>query len=223
MALGHNPSITTSNLLWCIDSGNPRSYPGTGTTWIDAMTTTNGTLTNSPTYTSGTPGGYFSFDGVDDYVNMGSSVNLAQNFTLEIWCYITGDGCGLFGQGIYAGSQGLHILWNTAGSRGMIFGMYGNDLDTPSYSLTFNAWHQFCFTYNNSTYLKQFYADGSLINSGTGSAWAGSGQFNVGMIYSAPGNTTMKGRISTARMYNAVLTASQVTQNFNAQRGRYGI
>jgi hypothetical protein len=220
--IGYNPSVVNTNLLWCIDAGNPRSYPGSGTTWYDVNTATNGTLTNGPTYTSGTSG-YFTFDGVDDYVNMGSSVNLAQNFTLEIWCYITGDVSGLFGQGTYAVSQGLHILWYYPGNRGMIFGMYGNDLDTPGYTLTYNTWHQFCFTYNNSTYLKQFYADGALINSGTGSAWAGSGQFNVGMVYSAPGNTTMKGRIGNAKMYNTVLTASQVSQNFNALRGRYSI
>jgi len=67
--IGYNPSIVNTNLLWCIDAGNPRSYPGSGTTWYDVNTATNGTLTNGPTYTSGTSG-YFTFDGVDDYVNM---------------------------------------------------------------------------------------------------------------------------------------------------------
>jgi hypothetical protein len=221
MALQHSPSIVTSNLIFCVDSSNPRSYPGSGTAWYDISGNGNtGTLTNGPIYTSGTSG-YFAFDGTDDYVNM-STQNLQRNFTLEIWTYITGDGSGLFGQGPQAANQGLHILWNSAVSRGMIFGMFGNDLDTPSYNMVFNTWHQFVFTYNNSTYLKQFYADGALVNSGTGGAYSGSGQLNIGATYSSP-NTFIKGRVSNAKMYGAVLTATEVLQNFNAYRGRYGV
>ena len=151
------------------------------------------------------------------------SLNLQQNFTLEIWCYVTGNSAGFFGQGGYSTSQGLHILWNSSASRGIVFGLYANDLDTPSYGLSFNTWHQFVFTHNSSNYVKQFYADGSLINSATGTgAYTGTGQFNIGSIYSgAIGN--MQGRIGIARGYNTVLSASDISQNFNAQRSRYNI
>ena len=223
MGYFNGPKIVTDGLRFCLDAGNRKSYPSTGTAWNDLSNNDiTGTLTNSPTFNSAN-GGSIVFDGVDDYINMGSNISLAQNFTLEMWCYITGDSAGLFGQGTYATSQGLHILWNAYNNRGMIFGMYSNDLDTPGYNLTFNTWHQFCFTYNHSTYLKQFYADGILINSGVGSAWSGSGQFNVGMIYSSPGNTTMKGRISIAKMYTSVLTPFQVQQNYNATKSRFGL
>jgi hypothetical protein len=221
MATNYGTRIVTTDLVFCLDAGNLKSYPGTGTTWGDISGNTRaGTLTLGPTYTSGASG-YFSFDGVDDYVNM-STQNLQRNFTLEIWAYVTGDTCGLFGQGGFVASQGLHILWNSAASRGMVFGMYGNDLDSPLYTMVFNAWHQFTFTYNHTTFLKQFYADGVLINSAVQSAYSGTGQLNVGATYSTP-TSPMKGRIANTKMYSAVLTASEVLQNFNAQRTRYGI
>ena len=104
----------------------------------------------------------------------------------------------------------------------MIFGMFGNDLDSPGYTLTYNVWHHFVFTYNHSTYLKEFYADGSLINSGVGTAYSGTGQFNIGATYSSP-QAHAKGRIATAAVHSRVLAASEVQQNFQALRGRFGI
>ena len=181
--------------------------------------TNNNTITaNNLTYNSD---GAFSFDGTDDYLSL-PSLNLQQNFTLECWAYITGDSSGLFGQGNYGTNQGLHILWNAQGNRGMIFGMYSNDLDSPSYTLTYNAWHHYVFTYNHTTYLKQFYADGTLFNSGIRSVYSGTGQFNIGAIYSNA-TTPAKGKIASVKFYNRVLSAAEVAQNFNATRRIYGI
>ena len=181
--------------------------------------TNNHTVTaNSLTYASD---GTFSFNGSTDYISI-PSFELRRDFTLECWAYITGDSSSLFGQGVYGTGQGLHILWNAQGTRGMIFGMYDNDLDTPSYTLTYNTWHHFVFTYSNSTYLKQFYADGILINSGVGTVYSGTGQFNIGATYSSPLGFA-KGKMSSVKAYNRTLSASEVKQNFNALRGRYGI
>lgn len=176
------------------------------------------TAINSPAYNSS---GYITFNGSNQYLNAGS-IDLQRNFTLEIWAYITGDVSGLFGQGTGAQSQGLHVMWYYQGNRGMIFGMYGNDLDTPSYTLTYNTWHHFVFTYNHSTYLKQFYADGTLINSGTYSAYSGSGNLIIGDTYSG-GNVPAKGNISVARIYGSVLSVSDINMLFQASRDRYGV
>jgi hypothetical protein len=65
-----NPIIQSG--LTINTNGTYPSYPGTGTTWYDLQNNYNGTLTNGPTWNSGT-GGYFSFDGVNDYVAYGDS------------------------------------------------------------------------------------------------------------------------------------------------------
>ena len=227
------PSDYNNDFAWFVGYGgsaytgyryytNLKMERGTFPSMLDLSRAGNhGSCINGITYDASN-GGSLVFDGTNDHISL-PSINLQQNFTLECWAYITGDGSSIFGQGITAANQGLHILWNAYNSRGMIFGMYANDLDTPSYNLSLNTWHQFVFTYNHSTYLKQFYADGVLINSGTGSAYSGSGQFYIGSIYGSPVHGFAKGKISKALGYNRVLTAQEVAQNFQASRGRYGI
>jgi len=164
------------------------------------------------------------FDGTDDYISMGS-LDLQRNWTLETICYMdNSDSFGIFGQGIFALNQGLHILY-TNGSRGMIYGMYGNDNDYQNnYRPSTGRWYHWVFTYNHSTYAKQFYAD-SILQTAPASVqnqYQGSGQFNIGAIYSGAGSPA-NGRFAVVRMYNRVLSASEVLQNFEAQRGRFGI
>ena len=64
MTVNANPYIVTSGLVLNLDAGNPRSYIGSGTSWVDVSNNNlnSVTLNNSPTYTSGTSG-YFTFDG----------------------------------------------------------------------------------------------------------------------------------------------------------------
>lgn len=164
------------------------------------------------------------FDGSNDYISFGS-VNLQQNWTLETMCYMNNNSSfGIFGQGVFALNQGLHILYENS-SRGMIYGMYGNDNDYQNnYRPSTGRWYHWVFTYNHSTFAKQFYAD-SILQTAPASVqnqYQGSGQFNLGAIYSSavsPAN----GNIALMRMYNRVLSASEILQNFNAIRDRYGI
>ena len=53
MSLYHNPNMVTNGLVLCLDAGNTKSYPNTGTTWTDLSGNSNtGTLTNGPTFNS---------------------------------------------------------------------------------------------------------------------------------------------------------------------------
>ena len=53
MSLFHNPNMVTNGLVLCLDAGNTKSYPNTGTTWTDLSGNSNtGTLTNGPTFNS---------------------------------------------------------------------------------------------------------------------------------------------------------------------------
>ena len=48
--LAHSPSIVMNGLTLCLDAGNRKSYPGSGTTWYNLIPGgVNGTLTNGPT------------------------------------------------------------------------------------------------------------------------------------------------------------------------------
>ena len=216
------PDIVEGGLVFAIDPGSQRCYDGT-TTINSLVGSSTGTLTNGVTYQS-INGGVFDFDGTDDHISMGS-LNLQQSWTLEIWANMDSDSAfGLFGQGVYTAGGGLHIFY-TNGSRGMIFGMYANDNDYGNNyrpSPATGAWYHWVFTYNVSTYNKQFYADSVLQtpSSSVETVYSGTGQFNIGAVYSyatAPAN----GKIAVSRFYNRVLTSAEIKQNYNAQKNRF--
>jgi len=201
-------SGTFTPYLWNSTSNNSQFNVNNGTSFIPYIS-----------------GGTFDLDGTDDYLSTGS-LNLQQNWTLEIWANMDDDSSfGLFGQGITAGNQGLHILYQS-GVRGMIYGMYGNDNDYGNNyrpSPATGVWYHWVFTYNVSTYDKQFYADTVLQTPAASveTIYSGTGQFNIGATYSAafsPAN----GKIAVTRFYNRVLSQAEITQNFNAARARFG-
>jgi len=217
------PNIVTDGLVFAIDAGSTRSYPGSGTTVTDLVGTNNGTLTNGVGFNSAN-GGYWDFDGTNDYISMGS-LNLQQSWTLEVWANMDdASSFGLFGQGVYGNSVGLHILYQSS-ARGMIFGMYANDNDYGNnYRPSTGTWYHWVFTYNASTYDKQFYADSVLQTPAASveNAYSGTGQLNIGAIYSNA-SSPANGKISATRFHNRVLTAAEVTRNFNAQKSRFGL
>ena len=217
------PVVDTSLQLW-LDSGQTASYPGSGTTWTDLSGQANtGTLNNSPTFTSAVGGGTFLFNGTNQTASV-ASLNLQQNFTLEAWVNQNVlNGFVIFGQGSGAiNNGGLHILYTS--NTTIRFGFTANDTDFTVATST-GTWYHMIFTYNSSTFAKGFYLN-AVVQSGTvvtgPGAYTGSGVFRLGASYST-GGTYGNGYFEGVKMYNRILTADEITSNFNALRGRFGI
>jgi hypothetical protein len=78
MSVIDGPNLAnTSDLIFYLDAANPKSYPGTGSTWYDITANKNNfTLFNTPTYTSnGTTGTYLTFNGSNQYVRSTNAIN----------------------------------------------------------------------------------------------------------------------------------------------------
>lgn len=223
MSLGHGASIVTNGLALHLDAANIKSYPGTGTTWVDLSGNgNNGTLVGNPLYTSG----YFSFDFIDDVINVADSSSLSfpnNIFTINIWVYFNAVNVtqGVIGKrgweySIHAISNQLNFYaWSSAGN--VVYAM-----STPIEALT---WYNFTFTANGSTAF--LYRNGSLLNSYNKTIETMS-DTSVGLTIgrggeASTGNAYMNGRVSNVTMYSRFLTSSEIQQNFNALRGRYGI
>lgn len=129
MGTSYNPPIVTDGLVLCLDAANKRSYPGTGTTWSDLAGANDGTLTNSPTFSSDNSGKII-FDATNEKVvipstdNLGPSNNLTyaniyesliDNFSLEFVCqpYNTIDSVVEGNTGYPAVFAPQHHLFNT--------------------------------------------------------------------------------------------------------------
>jgi len=80
MALVHSPSIVTSGLVLCLDAGNSKSYPGSGTVWTDLINSNTASL-DTPTYSNGT----LNFSGIYDIVSSNYNLTLGSSFSISLW------------------------------------------------------------------------------------------------------------------------------------------
>ncbi len=224
MALAHSPSIVTNGLVLCVDAGNPRSYSGSGTQWNDATSSGfNFTLTNGPVYSSSNLGS-FTFDGVNDFASASDNTALnTQTPTVEVWVKTnaTTQNGFWFEKGTVNSQYALFQEGGLIQWRMNIGGVTNLSTTTASFMNTSN-WFQVVGTYTSGSRI--LYINGVQVNS---DAQTGTISTNSsGMFIGAYGTGTgyfYNGALSICRVYNRVLSAAEVLQNFNAARGRYGI
>jgi len=225
-----NKLYVRNGLVLYLDAGNPLSYPGTGTTWTDLSGNgNNGTLTNGPTYNSSN-GGSIVFDGVNDYVNLGD-LDLPASFTLSIWfkgnTTQSQQYCGLLNKssstkfgawGLYGDINSSYVRFgfvNTSNSQREISNSSFNDIKA-------NTWVNYVGTYDFSNL--RLYRNGIEIASAAETTTPVSTNDTASIGYRvAINNYAYAGLVSSVKIYNRALTASEVQQNFNALRGRFGI
>ena len=88
MGFYRGPNIVTDNLKFALDAGSERSYSGTGTTSYNIINKETGTLNNNVSFDS-TYGGFFEFDGVDDYIDLGNIYDdLVLPVSISAWVYL---------------------------------------------------------------------------------------------------------------------------------------
>lgn len=214
------PNIVKDGLKLYTDAGSPNSfYNKTGTIWKDISGNgNNGTLVNSPTYSS-TNGGSIAFDGTNDLVNFGPfSLLTGSNFSLSFWVKlnvnnivhvpITKDiqfSVAFFNNQIsYADGSN----WNYSA-----FGFYSNFIT--------NTWYNIAAIRNGTNVT--LYSNSAIIASITfgGSVTGNANNFYLG-AYAGTSNF-FNGNISSMYIYNKSLTSNEVIQNYNVQKTRFGL
>ena len=208
--------IVTSGLLLNLDAGNPSSYSGSGTTWFDLSGNGNNfTLNGSLTFNNTT--GFTGFSQVNRWFRNSFPVNLktsqgGNGYTTCVWARCTGTGSWqkLIGNGDEQNYIDLYAA-STSGNYYQEDGstLYYNDgieVANNGLAMANSVWRMYSSTNLNS---------GLLTNPtdafGIGSE--GDGQFAYPWI----------GNIATVMIYNRVLSTTEMTQNFNAMRGRFGV
>ena len=236
MAVGYNPRTVTDGLVLALDAGNTKSYPGSGTTWTDLSGNgNNGTLVNGVGYDSG-DGGALSFDGVNDYVTLVSNSNFSfgtGDFTIECWVWRNGsqsENAGIiitypnaFGSApVTTWQLSMGSVEGGGNANKLVFYIGGQldlRLDDPDVFPN-QTWTYVAVTRSGSTI--NLYKNLTLVDSGTSSQNLSDDDLAIGV--NRAGGSYWKGYISNTRVYKGkALTASEVKQNYNALRGRYGI
>ena len=219
MSFIHSPKIVTDGLVLSLDAGNVKSYPGSGTVWTDKSGfNNNGTLTNGPTFNSAN-GGSIVFDGVDD-ISIHPSTLYVDNFTLSAWVYKTSSGIQTI---IAKGNLSfvLNFYLRIAGNSGF-YGTNASFSEILIPDLVLNVWNNTVLTYDKTSL--KYYLNGVFINQNNATNTPSSTTSNttVGRLGDFNGQY-WTGRIATTQIYNRALSAQEVSQNFNALRGRFGI
>ena len=220
--------IPTTLLVLYLDGNNTNKQVMTASTANDISgNNNNGTLMNGVTLVRDGQRS-FSFDGTNDYIDLGSSTLLSTsttNITVSIWFKYTTTPAGGYTLIKFGAASSGWLLGFSSG--GFYYNLYtttytyfGGGISLPSV----NVWSNLTFTFNGTTFI--MYLNGAaVVNTPSSSGTitnGGSNLINIGRDGS--GNTNFfTGNISVVRGYNQTLTAAQVLTIYNAGKQRYGL
>jgi hypothetical protein len=218
--------IITSGLTYMWDAGNLVSYESGSVTAYNLAGSKYATLTNGVGFSTAN-GGHWTFDGSDDAIFIeGSlysfSLNQNVNWTVNAWIKTTTTVAALNEGGILSNSNGGPVYSNLQVYNGHIgYTHYNGSWQTSQGNKVVNdgKWHLLTWA-NIGNGNMNLFVDGILdstvdaqLSSGNaidviGRSWAG-GSFN--------------GSIANVQVNYITMDQDQVTQNFQAQRNRFGI
>jgi hypothetical protein len=221
MSVFGGPSNVTTGLVLALDAANPKSYPGSGTAWNDLSGLGNtGTLENSPTYSSSN-GGSLLFNGTSQRVLCGNASNLQITVgTISVWFNADNGNVSYNGIITKQNAWGLFVKDNILVSYD-----WGNGAErSTGITVGNSSWNYAAMTFTESlgtpsnnaiVYLNGVSVLTTTIKNFNNAVQVQVGDGNAGQYFG--------GNIAQASVYNRVLSASEILQNFNAHRGRYGL
>ena len=221
-------SIVTSGLVLNLDAGNAASYPGTGTTWTDLSGNgNNATLVNGTSYSSAN-GGTMVFDGINDYASISDStyLDLPNNNTMEFWVNSNqlnnNDIISHRWNGYGAAYNPTYASGYVAGKLSIYYNIGGFLAVSTTTTPIIGQWYHLVGTYDGS--VMKIYLNGILENtrSVSGNIEQNEAGLSIGSYDGLPTEYAGNGKISIVRYYHKALSATEVLQNFDATKSRYG-
>lgn len=220
------PKIVTDGLLLYLDARNPRSYSGSSaTTWSDLSGNgNNATLdppSGGPTFNSAN-GGSIVFDGDNDRASVpyNSAFNLVTSTTINIWYFAAAVGGWIMNRDKNAW-QGYNI-----GPGNIVYsGEEGSNDFERNFTPSLNTWNMLTWVVNRQSGVYLLYLNS--VQEGAPDDITHPALTSTTPLYlgyrGVVDDNFFNGRISNVLIYNRALTASEITQNFNIFRGRFGI
>jgi hypothetical protein len=236
MSIDGGPDIIKDGLVLCLDAGNRNSYKSGSNTWFDlSVNRYTGSLINGPTFNSSNNGNIV-FDGTNDYVTCGPVLNFGSSTSVGT-ILIFGKGSGIFfsNKRLSPGHGWMHITVNTSSLN-----LYIDAYDGVPYGETFSA--SFSATPYSSS-INQFNFYSVVINRPSNAYTIGindyffttTKSFTVGSYNNfniidigrhenwTYGTSYFSGSIANVVVYNRVLSRTEVLQNYNSMKGRFGL
>jgi len=224
MAGAAGPDLVQNGLVLALDAADKNSYSGTGTTWKDLSGNNRiGVLTNGPTF-SNANGGSIVFDGTDDFTDI-TFLPQQTNSPLSVfaWVYLTSLPASGVASGIWGhyGISGVnsHFEMYTASSRLRLGNI--NNSTLPTFPV--GAWTYAGFTSTGTDHIYYVNAQSQATWSGSTGAILGNPSSTCHMVGRSDAGRTWIGRIANASVYTRALSSTEVLQNYNATKTRFGL
>jgi len=212
------PSIVTSGLSFMLDAGFVPSYCRSGTTWNDLSgNNLSATLVNSPAYNSSV-GGFISFvSGSSQYASTTytqPAYGTGTSFTWNIW---VNPGTPVTSVNPIIGNRNISSDTVFTKLTAKQFEYYPMVL---GYVMTANTWQNACIVKSGTSFT--YYMNGVSVTGTTSTATKASTKpFYIG------GDPTIgeysTSNISNVQVYNRALSPTEVLQNYNALKTRFGL
>jgi hypothetical protein len=224
--------IVTEGLTHLYDFGYIPSYPKNGTSVNNLLSSNSGSLINGPSFITDN-GGAITCDGANDYVTTDITVEAATNSNLQSICvwlkggFITG--VDVYDNNSFTGSDAdsngkFHLIITYDQSNRIFFAQswYGGHPTEPNYYATVSpqSWNYMVMV-KKSIKTYDVYYNGVLVMSNCTREANLSSKFNLGRWWSNQYVRSLG--TSMVYNYNRSLTSSEITQNYNAQKGRFGL
>ena len=230
--MAFQPNIVTNGLVLNLDAINPNSYPQSGTIWYDTSGYgNNGTLINGTAWTPNGSQTSFSFDGVDDYVTLGTQNIVTNDFSISIWFNSTTSTTKehfLFSLGYNLNNSFLLTQETYLGSTSVLQSYYavGGAVTGRQISTTVPNTALINLSFVRASGVNTPYINGipQTERIFTENVTLGSSTYVLG--WAIPRNKAgsyMQGNIYNCSIYNRALSASEILQNYNALKTRFGL
>lgn len=218
--------IVLDSLQYYISAGNTASYSGSGTSITDMSPNAYTATMVNATFDGADSGGTFVFDGSGDYIDTNQSI-ASENFSICIWFQTQTAGINmLISKETNAGWPWNYRMWLNNGQLVADVAQSGAAFSslTDNSNYKNGAWQFAVFTRTDSNWY--LYKNGVQVQTKaddlTGSI-SNSQEVWIGRSNYLGGSYDFTGKISEVLIYNKALTASEVTQNFNATKTRFGL
>ena len=239
-SLWDRSAVVSNGLVLNLDASDINSYYKTGTEWFNIAATSStikGTLINGPVFSTAN-GGVINFDGVNDYVDCGNSSTFNQTnaLTLSTWVKINSFASTntIIGkQWCYGNQYSYSLAIDTQGKLqfyysldgGYCGGTFANYISSNSIST--NTWYNIVLSFTNTSV--KLYLNGQLISGiQTGintSLYVSNSPVLLGIYRNLSGTygDALNGSMGSTLIYNRAISATEVLQNFNATKSRFGL
>ena len=240
MSFHYSPNVVTDSLILSVDAANTKCYTPSATTLKELTAVNTGNLIAGVGYSSANLGAW-TFDGTDDYIDLGTrlpSLGLTYPMSIDIWFKPT---AGLTSStGIFAGAVnpvnnvylGFSII--LALPTYVIQAQIGDGAGAGStnrrtllttQSVNAGAWNHVVATASAGpvfeVYINGVLATGATSGTGGPLSWGTNATAQIASYAGFPNE--LSGSVASVKYYNKKLSASEVLQNYDALKTRFGL